>query len=198
MYGYIYKTTNLLNGKIYIGQHKAKAYDLSYYGSGKILKLAIEKYGIDNFSNKILCECSSKNDLDKMEKYFINKYDSRNPLVGYNISFGGDGGDTFTGLSEKEKQERISKLKINGHFSKLTTEQNREMHIKGWNTRRKNGTDKVSESSRMKMSESHRGIKPTNEQIKKMLKTKGEISSFRGNKTKNKRFKFRKKEKFNR
>ena len=174
MYGYIYKTTNLINGKIYIGQHRSEEYDSSYYGSGKLIRRAIEKYGIENFSNEILCECLSKNDLDKMEKHFIKKYDSRNSLVGYNISFGGDGGDTFTGLSDKEKQERINKLKVNGYFSKLTAEQSKEMHIKGWETRRKNGNDVFSESARKKMSESHKGIKPTKSQIKKMLKTKGE------------------------
>ena len=131
MYGYIYKTTNLINGKLYIGQHKSEEYDSSYYGSGKLIRRAIEKYGITNFSNEVLCECLSKNDLDKMEKHFIKKYDSRNSLVGYNISFGGDGGDTFTGLSDKEKQERINKLKVNGYFSKLTAEQSKEMQIKG-------------------------------------------------------------------
>ena len=49
MYGYIYKTTNLINGKIYIGQHKSEEYDSSYYGSGKLIRRAIEKYGITKY-----------------------------------------------------------------------------------------------------------------------------------------------------
>ena len=43
MYGYIYKTTNLVNGKIYIGQHKSNTFDTNYYGSGTILNKAIQK-----------------------------------------------------------------------------------------------------------------------------------------------------------
>lgn len=172
MYGYIYKTTNMLNGKIYIGQHKSTEYDSSYYGSGKILKLAIEKYGIDNFSNVMLCCCDSKEELNEVEKQLIKQFDSTNPILGYNISKGGDGGDTFTMLSEKERQQRIDRLKINSYFSNLTDEQIKIMRRKSWETRRKNGTDKFSELSIKKMSESHRGKKPTKVQIQKMLKTR--------------------------
>lgn len=42
MYGYIYITTNLINGRMYIGKHKSEKYDSSYYGSGKILLYAIK------------------------------------------------------------------------------------------------------------------------------------------------------------
>lgn len=173
MYGYIYKTTNLLNGKIYIGQHKSENYDSSYYGSGKLIKRSIEKYGIENFSNTVLCFCDSKEELDKAEKQLIRQYDSRNPKIGYNISFGGDGGDTFTGLPAEEKQIRIENLKTNSYFANLTQEQDKVMRSKSWETRRKNGNDKFSEESKKKMSASHKGKKPTEEQIQKMLKTKG-------------------------
>lgn len=42
MIGYIYKTTNILNNKIYIGKHSSNTYDPTYFGSGKILKQAIK------------------------------------------------------------------------------------------------------------------------------------------------------------
>lgn len=46
MYGYIYKTTNLLNGKIYVGQHKAEKFEPDkYLGSGTIFLEALQKYG---------------------------------------------------------------------------------------------------------------------------------------------------------
>ena len=46
MYGYIYLTTNLLNGKKYIGKHTHSEFDFEKYrGSGKVLKEAFNKYG---------------------------------------------------------------------------------------------------------------------------------------------------------
>lgn len=55
MYGYIYKTTNLVNGKIYVGQHKAAIFEPNnYMGSGKILHSAIQKYGIDAFRQELI------------------------------------------------------------------------------------------------------------------------------------------------
>ena len=52
-YYYIYKTTNVVNNKIYIGKHKSKDLDNNYLGSGKILQLAVKKYGEEkNLSKK--------------------------------------------------------------------------------------------------------------------------------------------------
>lgn len=73
MYGFIYETTNNINGMKYIGQ---KIYDKHgnwkiYLGSGIYLKRAILKYGKENFSRKILEECDSKEDLDNREIYWI-------------------------------------------------------------------------------------------------------------------------------
>lgn len=54
MYGYIYETFNAITNKKYIGQHKSEKFDPKYFGSGKILLSAINKYGIENFKCKIL------------------------------------------------------------------------------------------------------------------------------------------------
>lgn len=110
MYGYIYKTTNLVNGKIYIGQHKSSVFDPNYKGSGKLIKLAFEKYGFDNFTTTLIVKCRDKSDLNLMEKRLIKLYNSNNLQFGYNISKGGDGGDTFSGLTDKEKIIRNKKL----------------------------------------------------------------------------------------
>ena len=91
MYGYIYKTTNLITGKIYVGQHKAKTFDKKYFGSGKYLKNALTKYGKDNFKIEVLCECDSFVDLNKAEVYYIDYYNAVDHLVGYNICIGGQG-----------------------------------------------------------------------------------------------------------
>ena len=69
MYGYVYKTTNNLNNKIYIGQHKSSVFDDKYIGSGKILLQAITKYGKDNFTTEVLEWCDSREQLNEKEKF---------------------------------------------------------------------------------------------------------------------------------
>jgi group I intron endonuclease len=82
----IYKTTNLINGKIYIGQ---SIYNKdTYLGSGKKLKEAIKKYGKNNFKKEILEFCDLK-DIVKQEIYWIKKLNSRDVNIGYNIAKGG-------------------------------------------------------------------------------------------------------------
>ena len=92
-YGYIYKTTNLVNNKIYIGQHRGAYLDENYLGSGKLLAAAINKYGKGSFKCELLELCADKMALDQKEKEYIKKYNSQNNEIGYNISEGGQGGD---------------------------------------------------------------------------------------------------------
>jgi len=87
----IYKTTNLINGKIYIGQDKYN--NSNYMGSGKILKQAIEQYGKENFKKEILEHCTSKDLLNAREIYWIQYFNSTDLTIGYNIATGGNGGD---------------------------------------------------------------------------------------------------------
>ena len=82
----IYKTTNLINGKIYIGQYSGER--ISYLGSGTKLRLAIKKNGKNNFKRETLKECKNQKQLDVWEKIFIDKFDSSNPEIGYNILIG--------------------------------------------------------------------------------------------------------------
>lgn len=95
MYGYIYKTTNLINGKIYVGKHKASQFNPDYKGSGKLITRAINKYGEANFKTIMLCTCNDLVELNNTEKKYILELNS-NYLTGcgYNISPGGDGGPT--------------------------------------------------------------------------------------------------------
>jgi group I intron endonuclease len=89
----IYKITNLINGKIYIGKDKSD--NPSYMGSGLLIRRSIKKYGLKNFEKSILESLDDYVSLCEREKYWINLYDSTNPSIGYNISEGGDGGDVF-------------------------------------------------------------------------------------------------------
>lgn len=91
MYGYVYITTNKINNKKYIGQHKADNFDVSYKGSGKLLLKAIEKYGWNNFETKILECCDSQDELNEKEIYYINLYNATNLKEYYNIARGGLG-----------------------------------------------------------------------------------------------------------
>lgn len=107
----IYKITNLINNKIYIGksvniqkrwnQHK-NAKDSSP------IHLAIQKYGINNFVIDILEECS-RDELDQKEKYWIQKYNSCFG-DGYNATIGGDGSSHSVKLSHEELLKIIDLL----------------------------------------------------------------------------------------
>lgn len=84
----VYKTTNLVNGKIYIGKDSNN--DKYYLGGGKLLKQAIKKYGRKNFKKEVLEECKSPEELNEREIYWINELKSRESAVGYNITVGGE------------------------------------------------------------------------------------------------------------
>ena len=67
MFGYIYKTTNCINQKIYIGKKESSEYIPTYYGSGYLLKKAINKYGKENFTVEILDTANSLEELNEKE-----------------------------------------------------------------------------------------------------------------------------------
>jgi group I intron endonuclease len=116
----IYKTTNLINGKIYIGKDKHN--NQNYLGSGKILKQAIQKYGKENFKKELVEECEDKKLWLEREIYWIGYFNSTK--IGYNIALGGNGGDTISNNpnkddirkrhSEKMKDPNVNKNKARG------------------------------------------------------------------------------------
>ena len=115
----IYKTTNLINGKFYIGKD---ANNRDYYlGSGSILNKAIKKYGKENFKKEILEKCNSLEELCEREIFWIKELDATNETIGYNIAKGGLGGDTFTNDPNKEiRREIIKKTSIGRKHSEQT------------------------------------------------------------------------------
>lgn len=139
----IYKTTNKVNGKIYIGQDSRNRKD--YLGSGYILRKAIKLYGRENFTKEILCTCLTREELNVMEKHYIKSFNSRDPNVGYNLTCGGQGGPLRLGaklsLETKEKiaasvkssyddaaRERISKQRKGSKTSEETKKKLSDSH----------------------------------------------------------------------
>lgn len=83
----IYKTTNLVNGKIYIGYDTKN--NPEYFGSGKIYRQAEQKYGKENFRKTTIDSDKNFKSLCLKEIFWIDALDARNPEVGYNIAEGG-------------------------------------------------------------------------------------------------------------
>lgn len=114
MYYTIYKTTNLINGRFYIGKHKTDKLDDSYLGSGKLLKQAIRRYGIQNFKKEILHVFETEHEMNKKEKELVVLSEES-----YNLCEGGNGGfdyinktniPKFHGKSHtQETRDKISK-----------------------------------------------------------------------------------------
>lgn len=112
----IYKTTNLENGKIYIGYHETLDIFDSYLGSGSILKKAIQKYGKDNFKKEIIYVFPSREEaitkeIELVNEEFIQRKDT------YNLKLGGEGGWDYINnilikddLLRKDRNEKVSKI----------------------------------------------------------------------------------------
>lgn len=94
---YIYKTTNLINGKCYIGKSE-KEFNENYLGSGVLLQKAIKKYGKSNFKVEKIKDCKTIEDLNENEKFYVDVYKNNS----YNLAEGGTGGWTTKHFSEKD------------------------------------------------------------------------------------------------
>jgi group I intron endonuclease len=133
--GVIYKLTNKISGKVYIGQKSSKDFRnqfQEYWGSGVLITRAIKKYGKQNFEKEIIDEASSQKELNEKEVSYIDIHQSLNPK-GYNIAEGGHG-YSRRGKSKKELRElfdRISKTWANKtpEEKKLFSKHVSEAHI---------------------------------------------------------------------
>jgi hypothetical protein len=126
---YIYKTTNLVNGKQYIGKHYGELND-SYLGSGKIFKQALAKYGKENFKKEILYISQDNEENNIKEKEYIKFYNAVESDLFYNLHEGGDGGNNNEKIS---KSLSGSNHPMYGkHHSEETKEKLRQSSLKYW------------------------------------------------------------------
>jgi len=101
-FGYIYITTNLVNGKKYIGKRQSSFFQPNYHGSGIVLSRAIAKYGVDKFTTEVLQWCYSNEELCAAEAKYIADANACYTDDYYNIAAGGHGGNTYAGKTEAE------------------------------------------------------------------------------------------------
>lgn len=106
MFYTIYKITNLINGKYYIGKHQTEDLQDNYMGSGVWIKRAIKKYGKNNFVKELLLVCESKKHMNLAEKILVVS----DKEISYNMKNGGNGG--FDHINETHlKKSVITKRK---------------------------------------------------------------------------------------
>ena len=113
-HGFIYKWTNIENGKMYIGSHIGQ-YDDGYIGSGKYFKNSYNK-NPNVFKREILISILSdniKNDIKELEENLLFELNAADSEMYYNITNNYFGGDNFTGLNEIEKEKFKIKCKNN-------------------------------------------------------------------------------------
>lgn len=128
-YHFIYKTTNLITGKFYVGMHSTNKLNDGYLGSGYKLRRSINKHGKENFKIEILEFFSDRSSLVEREKQLVNEELLKDPLC-MNLVFGGNGGFISvegykkgakkmneliwkdSSFKERHKQRNLKKIKL--------------------------------------------------------------------------------------
>ena len=190
----VYKTTNLINGKFYVGYHQTKKLKDDYLGSGIILSRSVRKYGKENFIRETLFEFETREEAYAKEKEIVEIYLNKDPLC-MNIRPGGNGNrvtetgalriskaNTGRSMSEENKQ-KVSSFHKGKKLSKEHIERLREVNTGrkfSEETKAKIGLKSkgriFTEETRKKISESGKGRIFTEETRKKISRSnKGKV-----------------------
>lgn len=180
----IYRTTNIVNGKTYIGQHRYTDLHDDYLGSGVYIKKAIKKYGKENFVKEILySRIQYRETADSIEKFAIEKERALGKAE-YNIANGGTNGMKYTKRNE-EQRKRISIAHIGMHHSEESKRKCSIAGKKGKGIKRKPLSEEhkqriaeankerfVTEETRRKLSEANTGKRHSEETKRKISEAK--------------------------
>ena len=170
MFHTIYQTTNIVNGKIYIGVHSTLDIYDSYLGSGKNLKRAIKKHGKENFKKEILYIVDSVEEAYNLEEKLVNEeFISRNDT--YNVKIGGDRGPRNAGKNNPmygKKHSLETRIKNSTSRKGQHAGEKHPLYGVGHSQETKEKIKQArknnicSEETKKKMSESHFGQTPWN------------------------------------
>lgn len=157
----IYKITNNLNGKIYIGQHKTEDLNDGYMGSGVAIKRAIRRYGLENFSKEILYDVDDWELMDFLEELivdeeFVKRKDTYNMKTGGSCGIAGD--ETRRKIAEAgwgkhPSEETRQKLSTAHKGTSFSEEHRRKISEANLGKHSKH----LSEEHKRKISEAHKG-----------------------------------------
>lgn len=172
----IYKITNNINGKIYIGKHKTQDLNDGYMGSGIAIKNAIKKYGVENFTKEILFDVYGEDLMNFLEEAIVDEaFIARDDT--YNLDLGGRGCGTFgnkSKLGQKdslETKQKKSKALLGRHLSEANKQAlSKSQKLHSWN---KGRTGVYSNETKRKMSDAAKRRQPLSEEGRR------KISNFR-------------------
>lgn len=172
----IYKTTNLVNGKIYIGKHQTDNLDDNYLGSGKYLSRAIAKYGRENFKKEILFIFDNEIEMNAKEKEIVSEA-FISSSSNYNARVGGEGGfssqEAKLGyVARNITSDELSKQGKNGYYKSLNLLSKDQIKANGQKGGRSNAGKPKSTSHKTNLSKSIKGRSfsyPTNRKSRNII-----------------------------
>lgn len=177
---YLYKISNILNNKVYIGQsnkEKERWRQHKYYARQvnpiQYIHRAMAKYGIENFIYEVIAMCQEAKYTNEIETLLIQQYNSCNKKFGYNIAPGGN--VAWNRGLPKEQQPMFGKKQSDFHSKRMTEVHKGKIVIFTEQTKQKisdsNKGSKRSEDTKRKMSEARIGFKHTIDSKNKMSKS---------------------------
>lgn len=142
--GVIYKIKNKINNKLYIGQtvdYKRRLWEHCRSEKSTPLYNSIKKYGFENFEFSIIDTATTIDELNEKEILYINKYNTRDKSVGYNIEYGGR-----NSIPAEETREKMSK----SHKGVKQSEEwiSKRVHKQGSDAAKKYGKPKTEEEKK--------------------------------------------------